>query len=112
VSKSERRREAAYADAMDACLKPTILTETLGPEHPGVARSLRDLAYRYQRQADFANAELLYQRALAIQEKVLGPESANLANILEDYATLLRQTHREAEAAALEARARAIRNQQ
>jgi len=38
----------------------------------------------------------------------LGPEDPNVAHGLENYAMLLRKTYREAEAAKLEARAKAI----
>ena len=65
-------RDAAYADAMDACLRPAVLTREFGPEHPEVARSLRALGYRYYRQGELAKAEPLYIRALAIQEQALG----------------------------------------
>ncbi|MCZ6624324.1 MAG: tetratricopeptide repeat protein, partial [Deltaproteobacteria bacterium] len=51
----------------------------------------------------------LFKRALTIAEKFLDPEHPNLAKSLEDYALLMRKTNREAEAARLEARAKAIR---
>ena len=109
VFRNDRLRASAYADAMDVCLEPVVLAHTLGPEHPGVARSLLTLGYRYWRQADLEQAELLYQRALAIQETVLGPQAPEVATTLDDYAALLRQTNRVVEAVTLEQRARAIR---
>ena len=109
VAKNAGVRNAAYAEAMDACLRPVLLTRELGPEHPELARSLHALAYRYHRQAEFATAEPLYARALAIQEKSLGTDAPEVATILDDYAALLRQTGRAVEAAELEQRARAIR---
>jgi hypothetical protein len=102
-------REAAYGDAMDACLRPAILALELGPEHLGVAQSLHALAYRYHRLAEFVKAEPLYVRALAIQERSLGADAPEVATILDDYAALLRQTGRVSEAGELEQRARAIR---
>ena len=61
------------------------------------------------RQGEYAQAEPLCQRALAILQKALGPEHPNLATALENYALLLREMKRGAAARELEARARAIR---
>ena len=60
-------------------------------------------------QGKYAEAEPLYQRSLAILEKALGPEHPLVATSLENYAALLRNMNREAEAAQMEARAKAIR---
>jgi Tetratricopeptide repeat len=46
----------------------------LGPEHPYTATSLNNLAGLLQAQGDFAGARPLFERALAIAEKVLGPK--------------------------------------
>ncbi len=83
--------------------------EVLGPEHPDVAQSLNNLALLYQVQGNYAEAEPLYRRSLAIYEKVLGPEHPKVAQSLENYAALLRETGRADEAAEMEARAKAIR---
>ena len=74
-----------------------------------MAISLNNLALLYRSQAKYAEAEPLYKRSLAIWEKALGPEHPNVATPLENYAFLLRKTNREAEAAKMEARAKAIR---
>ncbi len=74
-----------------------------------VATSLNNLALLYEAQGYYAEAEPLYQRSLAIMEKVLGPEHPSVATSLENYAALLRQTARADEAARMEARAQAIR---
>ncbi len=60
-------------------------------------------------QGRYAEAEPLFQRALAIDEKALGPEHPDVAQSLENYAALLRQTARADEAKRMEARAKAIR---
>ncbi len=60
-------------------------------------------------QGRYAEAEPLFQRALAIDEKALGPEHPDVAASLENYAALLRQTARADEAERMEARAKAIR---
>ncbi len=91
-------RRAAYTEAMDACLRPARLSRELGPEHLEVAWSLHTLAFRYYRQGEFALAEPLFVRALAIQEKSLGVNAPEVATLLEDYARLLRRTGRAAEA--------------
>ncbi len=44
-----------------------------------------------------------------VWEKALGPEPPDVATSLENYANLLRETGRGAEAAKMEARAKAIR---
>ena len=98
-------REAALA----ACLDPAIQAQTLGPRHPSVARSLAHLAEGYGAIGDLAQADGLYQRALAIQEEALGPEHVDVALTLEGYAALLRKGDRAAEADELEVRIGAIR---
>ncbi len=74
-----------------------------------MATSLNNLANLYRAQSHHAQAEPLYQRSLAIREKVLGPEHPAVATSLENYAALLRQTARADEAERMEARAKAIR---
>jgi tetratricopeptide (TPR) repeat protein len=60
----------------------------------------------YNNQGRYSEAEPLFQRALAIQEKALGPDHPNTATFLENYTALLRQMGRHEEATAVEARAR------
>ena len=110
-TKNSSIRKRAYVSAEDACLKPVVLAETLGPGHPDVASALRSLALGYANQMDYAAAELLYLRALAIQERVLGPETVEVAVTLDAYAELLRATNRGEQATELKARAEAIRAQ-
>ncbi len=84
-------------------------TEEFGPNDPSTAILLNNLAALYDDQGRYAEAEPLYQRALAIWEKALGPEHPHVATSLENYASLLRQTARAVEAARMVARAKAIR---
>ena len=86
-----------------------IRKRTLGPAHPDVANSLNNLAALYHQQGKYDEAEPLYKRSLVIVEKALGPEHPHMATSLENYAMLLRKTNREAEAARIEALAKAIR---
>jgi tetratricopeptide (TPR) repeat protein len=74
-----------------------------------VATSLGNLARVYYTQGQYAKAEPLFQRALAILEKALGPEHPAVVTSLENYAFFLRNMGRSEEAAPLETRARAIR---
>ena len=43
-------------------------------EHPDVAQTLNNLAGLYHSQGQYAKAEPLYERALAIYEEALGPD--------------------------------------
>jgi tetratricopeptide (TPR) repeat protein len=110
--KNAEERDAVYARAMELCLSPTSMAQQFGPEHIEVARSLNVLADRYATQGKAAEAEPLYERALAIEEKAMGPEGLDLAITLESYAAVLRHMNREAEAEPMQARAKAIREHQ
>jgi tetratricopeptide (TPR) repeat protein len=61
-----------------------------------------NLAALYYNQGQYAKAEPLYNRALAIWEKTLGPEHPNVKGCLEDYALVLRKMGRSEEATRLE----------
>ncbi len=74
-----------------------------------MATALNTLAWLDHQQGNYAQAEPLYQRALAIREKALGAEHPNIAPGLENYAALLRDMGRDAEAEKMEARAKGIR---
>ena len=74
-----------------------------------MAQSIHNLAWLCRVQGRYAEAELLFKRALTIQENALRPDHPDAAETLEDYAALLRKTGRSAEAEAMEARAKAIR---
>jgi tetratricopeptide (TPR) repeat protein len=45
-----------------------------------VATSINNLAWLYDNQGQYAKAEPLYERALAIREKALAPEHPNVAS--------------------------------
>jgi hypothetical protein len=61
----------------------------LGPEHLFTAGGLSGLACCIQAQDDLAAARPLFERALAINEKVLGPEHVNTNRVRRNFATLL-----------------------
>jgi tetratricopeptide (TPR) repeat protein len=57
-------------------------------DKPTVATSLNRLARLYYKQEQYALAEPLYKRALAINEKAFGPESPDVAANLNNLAYL------------------------
>ena len=83
--------------------------ERFGPENRLLPRVLVNLAGLYRTLGRYADAEAVYDRALAVAEASVGPDDPMLAMVLENYALLLRSTGRVAAADELEARAKAIR---
>jgi hypothetical protein len=79
-------------------------------------RDLRVIAVRhpdqaalfYRLQGNFAEAESLYERALAMKEKALGPDNADVGVCLIDLAEVYRKQGKYAEAELLRRRALAI----
>nr|WP_281241356.1 tetratricopeptide repeat protein [Thiothrix caldifontis] len=65
----------------------------MGENHPDVAKSLNNLAGLYQDQGQYAQAEPLYQCALAIWEKALGAYHPNVVLSLENLVGLYQQTN-------------------
>jgi tetratricopeptide (TPR) repeat protein len=86
-----------------------IWEQVLGREHPDVAQGLNNLAELYRVQGRYAEAEPLYQRAIAILEKALPPDHPHRIGVRENYAHLLDQLGRHTEAAELRVPAQAIR---
>jgi serine/threonine protein kinase/tetratricopeptide (TPR) repeat protein len=88
-----------------------IREETLGPDHPEIAVTLHTLGNMYGDQGRFSEADPRFQRAITIREKSLGPNHPQLLELYSDYATFLRTTGRTDEAAELEARVDAAREE-
>src|SRR5262249_29809462 len=63
--------------------------------------SLRALAYLYYLRGRYAEAEPLYKRALAIEEKAFGPRDSEVGAILNSLAALYDQEGRYADALTL-----------
>jgi hypothetical protein len=82
----------------------TIDEQAPGPDRPGVATDLNNLASLYQDQGQYAAALPLSQRALTIDEHAYGLTHPEVATDLERLATLLRAMQQPGEAVALEAR--------
>jgi hypothetical protein len=78
---------------------------SLGPEHPGVARKLVDLARLYRLDGRYADAAALCTRALAIQQRALGPKDPDTIRTLNELATVYRAQGRNQEADDLLSRA-------
>ena len=79
--------------------------KALGPDHPGVATDLNNLALLYDDQDKFAEAETLYQRALRIEEKAFAADHPNVARGLNNLAALYGEQGKYAQAEALYQRA-------
>jgi len=88
-----------------------IAEQSLGKDHPNVARGLGNLAALLQDTNRLAEAEPLMLRALAIDEQSLGKDHPNLTTDLNNLATLLYSTSRLTEAEPLMRRALAIDEQ-
>jgi len=85
------------------------LVQQFGFEFVEVARLFNRAGLYLVARGRYAEAEPLYQRALAISEKALGPEHPNVANSLNNLAALYRGQGKYAEAEPLYQRALAIR---
>jgi tetratricopeptide (TPR) repeat protein len=70
------------------------MAEEYGLSFPGAARLLSQAGYYLNERARYAEAELLYRRALAIDEKSYGTDHPNVAIRLNNLAELLRVTNR------------------
>ncbi len=66
-------QQADYAEAEKLFLGALKEAEKFGEQDPRLATSLNNLAALYDEQGKYAQAEPLYQRALAIKENALGP---------------------------------------
>ena len=75
-----------------------------------LAATLNNLAERYKEEGRYADAEPLYKRVLAINEKARGPDHLSVALALNDLAELYRGQGRYADAEPLYKRSLAIRD--
>ena len=71
---AELYRTGKYDRAVVVAKKALEVAEkNVGPDHPSVALSLNNLAALYSSQGQYAAAEPLYKRSLAIREKARVP---------------------------------------
>ncbi len=87
----------------------TIYQAALGADHPRVTTAMESLAGVYLVAGRYAEAAPRYARLLERVEAKLGPVHPDVARVLDSYAIALRGLDLDDEAAALEARAEAIR---
>jgi len=79
-------------------LQGSILTlKTIGPEHLGLATRFNNLANLYADQGKYEQAELHYQRALTIREKIFGAEHPNTVRVRERLTNLLQEKEQKTE---------------
>jgi tetratricopeptide (TPR) repeat protein len=103
------RAQGLYAAAEPLCQRALALAEgSHGPEHPATAGVVGNLLTVYLAQGRYGEAAPLFQRSVTLKERLLGPRHPDLVSSLNNYAALLRKLEKEPEAAAWEARARAI----
>ena len=76
-----------------------------------MAASLRERGTLCRDTGRPAEAEALYRKARALQEKTSGPTHSSVAEFLEEHAKLLRTVGRADEAGVMEARAKGIGSQ-
>ena len=69
-----------YAKAEEEWMAALAEAEAFGPADTRLATSLNNLALLYHFQRKYAEAEPLYERALAIDEKTLGPRQSGPSN--------------------------------
>ena len=67
----------------------------LGLEHPNLAIRLNNLAFLYQVQGRYTEAEPLYRRSLGIFEKVLGKGHRSTETVRANYASLQKEMKQE-----------------
>lgn len=72
---------------------------------PSVYAALNNMATIYRHKQDYQNAEVLYEKALALAEKSLPENDPNLAILNNNLADIYRKTDRILDAKALEAKA-------
>lgn len=103
------RAQGRYAQAEPLCQRALALAEgSHGPEHPATASVVGNLLTVYLAQGRYGEAAPLFQRSVTLKERLLGPRHPDFAASLSNYAAFLRKTQNDNEAAAWEARARAI----
>lgn len=79
----ELTRAEKYEDAIPLVQRALAIQEKLsGPDDPGVAFLLDDLAGLHEDQSRYTDAEPLHRRSLAIREEVLGPHDPEVAPAL------------------------------
>ena len=108
VAGGQAYQQGNYSEAEKQFTAAVKEAEGFGPQDPRLATSLNNLAVLYRTKGRYAEAESLYKRALAIDEKALGSDHPDFASDLNNLAELYRTQGKYAEAESLYKRALAI----
>ena len=81
-------RQGNYPEAEKRLVAALEAAEGFGPRDPRLATTLNNLAEIHRAQGKYAEAEPLYKRALAIDEKALGSDHLDVATDLNNLALL------------------------
>jgi CHAT domain-containing protein/Tfp pilus assembly protein PilF len=85
----ELHHQGRYEEALPLAREALDIRENkLGPDHPGVAYALNNLALLHEALGDYQAAQPLYQRALDIYRQTYGPEHKYVATALNNLAAL------------------------
>ena len=82
---------AAQERAQQLQAKVAELEKSAEPNDPALATALNELAIFHFQQGDFAAAEPLFRRALAIRETALGPDHPHTAQALNNLSQVLQE---------------------
>lgn len=82
-----------YSEAIRQLQSALALAEAGPPDDPRLLSSYMHLATAYSQQGQYAQAALLYQRALALQERLYGVEHPQLLEVLDAAIALQRKMH-------------------
>jgi hypothetical protein len=85
------------------------MEKNLGNAHSYVVKATNTLAQVYVEEGEYAKADPLYTRVLAIRERKLGPNHPDVAASLDNLAALDRKLGKADAATVLETRAKTIR---
>ncbi|MEM7156276.1 MAG: serine/threonine-protein kinase [Myxococcota bacterium] len=93
------RLDGDYGEARHKHAEALAIRErVLGPDHPTVATSVKELGNAYYEWHDFEAALEQYERALALRERALGPEHPAVAVIHNNIGNALNDLDRQDEA--------------
>jgi tetratricopeptide (TPR) repeat protein len=104
-----RRMQHRYSEAADLLLESvTALEKKYGPDHPLLLRSVSNLAVVYSLEGRNEDAKAQFEHASRICEAHVRPGHPTYMAFLENYAEFLRRTGDKKDAKAMQARARAM----
>jgi len=82
-------REGRFDEAIPLAEQALSIQErALGPDHPGILKSLNDLAMLYRATGDYADAEAIFERILEITTTAVGPRDPAVAVTINNLGTL------------------------